>query len=54
MVVATPGAGVMMAVAALGVICTGIGFLLFFRLVRDIGSTSALMVTFLIPVFGML
>jgi drug/metabolite transporter (DMT)-like permease len=50
----TPDTGVILAVLALGVICTGIGFLLFFRLVRDIGSTSTLTVTFLIPVFGML
>lgn len=50
----TPDTGVILAVLVLGVICTGIGFLLFFRLVRDIGSTSTLTVTFLIPVFGML
>jgi len=51
---ATPGTGVMLAVLALGVICTGIAFLLYFRLVRDIGATPALTVTFLIPVFGIL
>ena len=44
----------MLAVIALGIVCTGIAFLLYFRLVRDIGATSALAVTFLIPVFGML
>lgn len=49
-----PSAGVMLAVVALGVVCTGIAFLLYFRLVKDIGGTSTLTVTFLIPVFGIL
>jgi drug/metabolite transporter (DMT)-like permease len=51
---AAPGVGVMLAVIALGIACTGIAFLLYFRLIRDIGATSALTVTFLIPVFGIL
>ena len=51
---ASPGADVMLAVVALAVVCSGIAFLLYFRLIRDIGATSALTVTFLIPVFGML
>ena len=50
----TPGTGIMLAVVALGVVCTGIAFLLYFRLVKDIGGTSTLTVTFLIPVFGVL
>ncbi len=50
----TPSLGVMLAVIALGVVCTGIGFLLYFRLIGDIGATSTLTVTFLIPVFGIL
>jgi len=53
-VTTSPGIGVMLAVVALGIACTGIAFLLYFRLIRDIGATSALTVTFLIPVFGML
>jgi len=51
---ATPGVGVILAVLAVGIICTGIAFLLYFRLIKDIGATSALTVTFLIPVFGIL
>lgn len=51
---ATPGLNIMLAVVALGVVCTGIAFLLYFRLIRDIGATSTLTVTFLIPVFGIL
>lgn len=51
---ASPGVGVMAAVLALGVLCSGVAFLLYFRLIHDIGPTSALTVTFLIPIFGIL
>ena len=47
-------AGVGAAVLALGLICTGIAYLLYFRLIHDVGPTSALTVAFLIPVFGVL
>lgn len=46
--------GIALAVVSLGVVCTGIAFLLYFRLVREIGATSTLTVTFLIPMFGIL
>ncbi|ENM5766807.1 DMT family transporter [Vibrio mimicus] len=42
------------AVIALGVICTGLAYLIYFRLVKEIGAASTLSVTFLIPVFGIL
>ena len=42
------------AVAALAVICTGVAYLIFFRLIQDVGPTQSLSVTFLIPVFGVL
>lgn len=45
---------VMLSILLLGVICSGVAFLLYFRLVQDIGATSTLTVTFLIPVFGVL
>lgn len=48
----TPQAGDWVAVTALGVLCTGAAYLLYFRLIQDIGPTRALSVTFLIPVFG--
>ena len=51
---ASPGPGVMAAVLALGVLCSGVAFLLYFRLIHDVGATSALTVTFMIPVFGIL
>jgi drug/metabolite transporter (DMT)-like permease len=42
------------AVAMLGIVCTGLAYLLYFRLITDVGPTRALTVTFLIPVFGVL
>jgi drug/metabolite transporter (DMT)-like permease len=49
-----PTIGIMGAVLALGVLCSGIAYLLYFRLIADVGTTSALTVTFLNPVFGIL
>lgn len=40
------------ALLLLGVLCSGVAYLLYFALVRDIGATPTLTVTFLIPVFG--
>lgn len=51
---ATPHTGDWLAVATLGAVCTGGAYLLYFRLIRDVGPTRALSVTFLIPVFGVL
>lgn len=51
---ATPSMAITLAVLALGVVCSGIAYLLYFRLIADLGATSALTVTFLIPVFGIL
>ena len=49
---AAPAAGIVALVAALGVVCTGVAYLLYFRLIEDIGAAPALTVTFLIPLFG--
>jgi drug/metabolite transporter (DMT)-like permease len=51
---AWPSAGEWLAVVMLGVLGTAIPYLLYFRLIADVGATRALTVTFLIPVFGML
>ena len=48
------GAVVVLAVVGLGVVCSGVAYLLYFRLIADLGPASALTVTFLIPVFGVL
>lgn len=49
-----PTTGVLGAVLALGLLCTGVAYLLYFRLVADIGAAPALTVGFLIPLFGVL
>jgi drug/metabolite transporter (DMT)-like permease len=49
---ATPG--IMAAALALGVVCTGVAYILYFKLIEDVGTTSALTVTFLNPIFGIL
>lgn len=38
----------------LGLVCSGVAYLLYYRLIRDVGPTRALTVTFLMPAFGML
>lgn len=47
---ATPA--VWVAMVALGVVCTALAYILYFRLIADIGPVRALTVTFLIPPFG--
>lgn len=41
-------------VAALGIVCTGFAYVLFFRLVENVGASYAASVTFVIPIFGVL
>jgi drug/metabolite transporter (DMT)-like permease len=41
-------------VIPLGALCTGIAYLLYFRLLRDVGATYAVMVTLIVPVFALL
>lgn len=48
------GAGTLPLLIAFGVICSGVAYLLYYRLMSDIGPTRGLTVTFLIPVFGLL
>jgi drug/metabolite transporter (DMT)-like permease len=49
-----PSWTVLLAVLALGVVCSGVAYLLYFRLITEVGAAPALTVTFLIPVFGIL
>lgn len=46
--------GIMGAVIALAVLCSGVAYLIYFRLIQDVGPSSALTVTFLSPLFGIL
>lgn len=50
----TPTPSDWIAVSALAIVCTGAAYLLFFKLIKDVGAMRALSVTFLIPVFGVL
>jgi drug/metabolite transporter (DMT)-like permease len=43
-----------LAVVVMGVACTGIAYVLFFRLIAHVGPSKAIAVTFLVPVFGTL
>ena len=51
---ATPSLLIIVSMLMLGLVCGAIAYLLYFRLVADIGATGALTVTYLIPVFGVL
>jgi drug/metabolite transporter (DMT)-like permease len=50
----TPDAGQVAAVVALAVGASGVGYLIYFRLIAEVGATSAMTVTYLVPVFGVL
>jgi drug/metabolite transporter (DMT)-like permease len=39
---------------AFGVLCSGLAYLIYYKLIREDGPTRALTVSFIIPVFGML
>jgi len=49
-----PGGMAWLAVLVLGVGCTALAYLLFFRLVTHVGASRTVTVTFLIPLFGVL
>jgi drug/metabolite transporter (DMT)-like permease len=49
-----PGAQAWAAVAALAVLCTGLAYVLYFRLIAHVGAANAMSVTFLIPAFAVL
>jgi len=40
------------SVLAMGLVCGAVAYLLYFRLINDIGPTGALTVTYLVPIFG--
>jgi len=49
---AAPSLATLANLLALGVLASGVAFILYFRLITDVGATRALTVTFLIPVFA--
>jgi drug/metabolite transporter (DMT)-like permease len=49
-----PSLGAWSSTIALAVLCTGIAYILYFRLLERVGATGAVAVTYLIPLFGMI
>lgn len=49
-----PSAGAWMSTLALALLCTALGYIVYFRLLETAGATSAMAVTYLIPMFGMI
>ncbi|WP_370869826.1 DMT family transporter [Polaromonas sp.] len=47
-----PGGSAWLALLAVGVLCTGIAYVLYFRLIATAGPARALAVTFVVPVFA--
>ena len=47
-----PGVTAWVSLALLALLCTGVAYILYFRLIAHIGVTSASAVTFVIPVFA--
>lgn len=50
----TPTTVIILAVLALALLSTAFAYILYFRLIQNVGSTKALTVTYLIPLFAML
>lgn len=48
----TPSARAWLSLLALGVLCTGIAYVLYFRLIEHAGPARTLAVTFVVPVFA--
>ncbi len=49
-----PSNEAVISVILLGVVCTGIAYIIFFRLIANLGPARAMSVTYLIPAFGLL
>lgn len=47
-------AQVWLSMLVLGLLCTSLAYVLYFKLIAEVGPMKALMVTFLIPLFGVL
>lgn len=49
-----PGTSAWLALLALGVLCTGLAYILFFWLIENVGPARSLTVTFVVPVFAVI
>ena len=50
----SPSIKVVLAIAALGLLCTSVAYLLYFHLIASVGAVNTASATFLIPIFGIL
>ena len=51
---AMPGSAAWASVAVLAVLCTGVAYVLYFRLIAHVGAARAITVTYLLPLFAVL
>ncbi len=51
---AVPDLRVVLCVVALALICTAVAYILYFRLILDVGAVQASTVTLIVPIFGMI
>jgi drug/metabolite transporter (DMT)-like permease len=51
---AAPDLTVVLCVLGLALLCTAFAYILYFRLILDLGATKASTVTFIVPIFGVL
>lgn len=49
-----PSLNIWFQVVFLGIACTGVAYLLYFRLIANIGASKAITVAYLIPIFGVI
>ena len=49
-----PSATAWLTAAVLAVLCTGVAYVMYFRLIANVGPANAIAVTFLVPVFAVL
>jgi drug/metabolite transporter (DMT)-like permease len=49
-----PGTTAWLDLLAVGVLCTGVAYVLYFRLIENIGPARSLTVTFVVPVFAVI
>ncbi|MCL6602023.1 MAG: DMT family transporter [Paenibacillus sp.] len=49
-----PPASAVYSVIGLSLLCTSVAYLMYFRLIRNIGAVKTVTVTFLVPIFGIL
>lgn len=50
---AEPSGFIVAVVCALALLCSGVAYFIYFRLISDLGATKAMTVTFLIPLFAL-